>query len=86
MSSVYIVCFLRYRAMIKLKPIATSHAEIIIMKITINCESRNPVDFENRIKRSATPESISSRQRSIEIKSFLKIVPNKPKQKRKADR
>jgi hypothetical protein len=38
--------------MIKLKPIATSQAEIIIMKREpIAGQSRNPVDFEKRIKR-----------------------------------
>ncbi len=72
--------------MIKLKPIATSQAEIIIEKITNSWASRNPVDFEKRIKRSETLLSINSRQSSIEIKSFLKTVPSRPKQKRNADR
>jgi hypothetical protein len=70
--------------MIRLKPMATSHAEMIIVNITINCAPRNPVDFENKINSNATPDIISSRHSSIEIRSFLKMVPSNPRQNRKA--
>jgi hypothetical protein len=70
--------------MINDKPMATSHAEIIIMKKTISCESKSPVDLENSTKSSPTPANISSRHRRIDIKSFLKTVPNKPKQNKNA--
>jgi hypothetical protein len=70
--------------MIKDRPIATSHAEIIIMKKTINCESKRPVDFEKSTKSNPTPDSINSKHSRIEIKSFLKTVPNKPKQNKNA--
>jgi len=68
--------------MTKDSPMATSHAETIIVKNTTNCDECKPVAFENNTKNNPTPASISSKQSMIDIKSFLKIVPINPRQKR----
>lgn len=70
--------------MMSAKPIETSHAEIIIMKKTISCESSKPVDFEKRTNKRPTPANINSKHNKIEIRSFLKTVPNRPKQNKNA--
>jgi hypothetical protein len=70
--------------MISASPIETSHADMIIIKKTINCDSKRPVDFENKTKNKPTPANINSKHNNIEIRSLLNTVPRSPKQNKNA--
>lgn len=70
--------------MISARPIETSQAEMIIIKKTMSCDSKSPVDLENKTKNKPTPESINSKHSKIDIRSLLKTVPRRPKQNKNA--